>query len=159
MAKKENLVKKSMNEIIMEAKTKNLQISKIISKIDDPEVVSIIKEINITVSKIISTIENKPEKFKKSEKFFSYYLPVTINILNRYDEIENQRLTTDESKKFMESTKKMIEKINNAFKNQLSSLYQSDMIDLDAEMKVFDSMLKADGYNDDDFDIKNKEGL
>lgn len=153
VAKKENIVKKSMNEIIMEAKTKNLQIAKIIPKIEDPELVKMIKEINLTVEKIIKTVETKPDKYKKSEKFFNYYLPVTIKILNRYDEIENQKLTSEESQKFMESTKKMIEKTNNAFKKQLSSLYQSDMIDLDAEMKVFDSMLKADGYNDDDFNV------
>ena len=71
----------------------------------------------------------------------------------KYDEIENQKLSSEEGRKFMESTKKMVEKINNAFKKQLSSLYQSDIIDTDAEMKVFDSMLKADGYNDDDFNV------
>lgn len=154
VAKKENAVRKSMNEIIMDAKTKNLQISKIIPKIEDPELVSMIKEINLTVEKIIKTVETKPEKYKKSQRFFDYYLPVTIDILSRYDEIENQKLTTKDSQKFMDNTKKMIDRINNAFKKQLSSLYQSDMIDTDAEMKVFDSMLKADGYNDDDFDIK-----
>lgn len=153
VAKKENIIKKSMNEIIMEAKTKNLQISKIISKIDDPELSNMIKEINSTVSKIINTVETKPDKYKKCEKFFSYYLPVTIDILNRYDEIENQQLTTKDSEKFMSDTKKMVEKINGAFKKQLSSLYQSDMIDMDAEMKVFDTMLKSDGYNDDDFNL------
>ena len=146
-------MKKSVNEIIMEAKTKNLQISKIAPKIEDPELVKTVKEISQTVEKIIKTVEEKPEKYKNAEKFFSYYLPVTMNILNKYDEIENQKLSSKEGKEFMESTKKMVEKINNAFKKQLSSLYQSDMIDQDAEMKVFDSMLKADGYNDDDFKL------
>ena len=79
--------------------------------------------------------------------FFEYYLPVTLNILTRYDEIENQKLSSEESKKFMSQTKNMMEKINTAFKNQLSNLYQSDIVDTDAEMKVFDSMLKADGYD------------
>ena len=48
-----------------------------------------------------------------------------------------------------------IKKINNAFKNQLSNLYQSDIVDTDAEMKVFEGMLKADGY-DTSTDFKNK---
>ena len=48
--------------------------------------------------------------------FFGYYLPVTINILTKYDEIENQKLNTEDSKKFMESTQKMVKKINEAFK-------------------------------------------
>lgn len=81
-------------------------------------------------------------------------MPVTINILTKYDEIENQKLNTEDSKKFMESTQKMVKKINEAFKKQLSNLYQSDMIDTDAEMKVFDTMLKSDGYDVDDNDFK-----
>lgn len=133
----------------------NNKIEKIIPKIEDIELANIIKEISETATKIIDTIESKPEKLKKNNNFFNYYLPVTVNILNKYDEIENQRLTTEESKRFMESTKEMVTKINDAFKKQLSNLYQSDMIDTDAEMKVFDSMLKADGYNfEDDFKIK-----
>ena len=133
----------------------NTQIANIVPKIEDGELVKNIKEINTTTKKIIETIEKKPEKYKVNNNFFNYYLPVTVNILNKYDEIENQNLTTEESKKFMESTKRMVIKINTAFKNQLSNLYQSDMIDTDAEMKVFDAMLKADGYNpNDDFNIK-----
>ena len=79
----------------------------------------------------------------------NYYLPVTIKILTRYDEIENQRLNTTESKEFMESVKKMTEKIKNAFNEQLNNMYQTEMIDTDAEIKVFESMLKSDGFLDD----------
>ena len=146
---------KSMYETLVEAKEKNEEIFKMKGKIEDTELVKNIEEIHDTVKNIIDTIEKKPEKYKKSSNFFNYYLPVTMNILNKYDEIENQRLTSEESKKFMESAKSMIQKINKAFKKQLSNLYQSDMIDTDAEMKVFDSMLKADGYTvDSDFDTK-----
>lgn len=87
--------------------------------------------------------------------FFNYYLPVTLNILKKYDEIENQRLTTEDGKNFMRQTENKIEKINNAFKNQLANLYQSDIVDTDAEMKVFETMLKADGY-DTSNDFKKK---
>lgn len=57
----------------------------------------------------------------------------------------------------MEQAKKMISVINEAFKKQLAMLYQSDLIDADAEMKVLDSMLKADGFDSTDFDL-NKNG-
>lgn len=126
-----------------------------IPKIENVELVKNIKEIHDSISKIINTVEKKPEKYKMMNNFFSYYLPITINILNKYDEIENQRLTTADSQEFMKSTQDMMRKINEAFKKQLSNLYQSDMIDTDAEMKVFESMLKSDGFDgDNDFDIK-----
>ena len=49
----------------------------------------------------------------------------------------------------------MIQEINQAFKKQLANMYQSDIIDTDAEMKVFESMLKADGYDSENGDFSN----
>lgn len=129
------------------------------SKIDKLETVNEIKEISLSINKIISSIEKEPKKYKRMNNFFEYYLPTTLNIIRKYDEIENQSLTTEEGRKFMESSEKMISKINSSFKNQLSKLYQTDMIDTDAEMKVFNNMLSADGYNNEnDLNINNKGG-
>jgi len=140
-------------DTLSEAKEKNKQIDNMISKIENEKMKFDIKEISKSVNKIISTIEKTPQKYDKMHNFFDYYLPITLTILNKYDEIENQELNSEESIKFMKQTQDMIDKINNAFKNQLSNLYQSDIIDTDAEMKVFESMLKMDGF-DSDSDFK-----
>ena len=103
-----------------------------VNKIEDAPLRQNIRDVSETIGKIIDTIEKNPKKYNK---------------MNKYDEIENQRLNSEESKKFMTQTKNMMEKINDAFKNQLANLYQSDIVDTDAEMKVFDSMLKVDGYD------------
>ena len=125
------------------------------NKIDDTELTKNIVEIHETANKIIDTISKNPDKLDKADNFFSYYLPVTLKILKRYDDIENQGLDSKESKKVMKSTKDIIEKINKSFKVQLSNLYQSDIIDTDAEIKVFETMLNSDGFSNlDDFDIK-----
>ena len=138
---------KNLYDILQDAKEKNRQIANTSEKIEDNNMKKNIKEITQTLTKIINTIEKKPEKASKMNTFFSYYLPRTLDILNKYDEIENQELSAEDSKKFMKQTQEMIEKINKAFSSQLSNLYQSDIVDTDAEMKVFDSMLKADGYD------------
>ena len=127
-------------------------------KVNNTKLQTNIKEIYRTANKMISTVEKEPKKAKKLSNFFNYYLPVTLNILKKYDEIENQELSTKDGQKFMKQTEDMIEKINNAFKNQLSNLYQSDMVDTDAEMKVFESMLRADGYDtSNDFGKEEEE--
>ena len=156
--KEKQETEQSLNDVLKDARMKNNEIANMVSKIEDESLQEQIKEIYETVKKIIDTVEKKPEKYQKINNFFDYYLPVTLNILKRYDEIENQRLNSGESKKFMLQTKSMIEKINGAFKNQLANLYQSDIVDTDAEMKVFDSMLKADGYDvANDFKIEREE--
>lgn len=154
-AKKEIKEGNNLYDKLTEAKNINNQIEKMVSKIESRDMANNIKQINETVTKIISTIEKKPEKYRVMSNFFNYYLPATMNILTKYDEIENQRLTTTDSQKFMKSAENMIKNINEAFKKQLSNLYQSDMIDTDAEMKVFNSMLKSDGFDTEiDFDVK-----
>ena len=148
----------SLYDTLVDAKEKNRQILAMAPQIEDDTLKKNIKEISETITKIISAVEKNPGKLKNMNNFFQYYLPVTLNILNKYDEIENQNLTTEESKKFMVQTQDMIQKINHAFRNQLANLYQAEIVDTDAEMRVFDSMLKADGYDtSSDFESKKKK--
>ena len=141
--------KSNLYDILKEAKEETLQISNISKQIEDKEVVENIEQICDISNKIIDTLSKNPNKLGQARNFLNYYLPVTIKILTRYDEIENQRLNTTESKEFMESVKEMTEKIKNAFNEQLNNMYQTEMIDTDAEIKVFESMLKSDGFLDD----------
>ena len=135
------------------------KIRDISAKLESKDLVKNVKDICSTSDKIIDTAIEKPEKIKKIKNFLNYYLPVTEKILERYDEIENQKLNTKETKKFMSSVEEMIEKIKAAFEQQLSNIYQTEMIDTDAELKVFETMLKSDGFIENiDFNIeKDKE--
>ena len=144
--------KESLKEInvslynkVNKAKKQNKEIYNLISKVERTDTKKNLKEINTTVSKILEVVEENPNKSKKLNNFFDYYLPVLIKIVNRYDEIENKKITSQESKKFMEKADKMISETNNAFETILSTLYNNDIVDADAEMKVYELMLKADG--------------
>ena len=146
---------RDLSDTISTAKKQNSQIESMIKKIDDEKIRKEIVEITDTASKIIEAVEKNHEKYDKAKNFFGYYLPVTLKIIVEYDNIENQRLNNDEVKKFMKSAESMIYKINKSFKAQLSNLYEANMLDTDAEMKVFDSMLNLDGFNDiSDFNLK-----
>jgi len=119
-----------------------------ISKIDDQDVSKDLEEICKTANKIITRIEENEIKNKSAVRFMEYYLPVCVKIVGRYDEIENQSLTSKDSKEFMNNTAKLLKATNKAFKRILNSLYQSELIDADAEMKVFNTMLTADGFDE-----------
>lgn len=139
------------------AKKQNKEIQLLIPKVESIDTRKNLSEIHETVNKIISTIESKPKKAKKINNFFEYYLPVLIKIVNKYDEVENQRLKSKEGKEFMLKADKMINDTNKAFSSILDSLYQSDIMDADADMKVYDLMLKADGIVDDNPIMKGSD--
>lgn len=144
--------KESMDIVLSNAKKMNSSILNMINRVEDSNLKQDIREIYQSANKIILTVSKDHKKAKNVENFFTYYLPETLKLLNKYDEIENQRLGKN-SEEFMKKTRNMVSKINIAFKEQLAHLYQEDMIDTNAEMKVFDSMIKSDGYGDNDFKI------
>ena len=136
---------RSLYDKIKTAKKQNKDIISMIPKIENANTRSSLKEISNTVDKILEVVENNPKKGDKIDNFFDYYLPVLLKIVNKYDEIENKNLISKEGKSFMKKADKMIEETKGAFDTILSSLYEKDLIDADAEMKVYDLMLKADG--------------
>ena len=148
---------RSLYQKIMEARKEQKQIKTLIPKVDNTETKQDLKEINETINKILEEVEKNPKKEKSLNNFFDYYLPVIIKITTRYDEIENTRLTSIDEKKFMTKAEKVIKDTNKAFKTILSNLYQKDIIDTDADMKVYELMLKADGIVEDNIIKKGEQ--
>lgn len=148
---------KTLYQKIQDARKQNKEILSLIPKVESGDTRKNLNEIHSTVDKILTTIENSPSKANRLNNFFDYYLPVLIKIVNRYDEVENQKLVSKEGKEFMVKADKMIEGTNNAFESILSSLYQKDIMDADADMKVYDMMLKADGITGDNLIMKGSD--
>lgn len=153
--KKEEIKELSLKEKIVISRKNNQHIKDMIKNLDDVDVKNDLEEITKSTTKILDTIEKNDLHNKTSNKFIEYYLPVCVKIVDRYDEIENQSLTSNDSKKFMNDSKRIIKDTNKAFKKILNSLYQSDILNGDAEMKVYNSILKSDGYDDEILDLKD----
>ena len=107
---------RNLYEILEYSKRQNKHILEMIPNIEDENIKKELNEIHDSVSKIINTISKNPEKVKQANNFFDYYLPITIKLIDRYDEIENQKLSSSESEKFLKSTNKMISEINSAYR-------------------------------------------
>lgn len=136
---------KDTDEIIEYGYMQIEQIKEVLEKIEDQEIRKNFKVVCEDVEKILKEIKSKPKKTRQIQNFISYYLPVSINILKKYDEVENQRLTSQDSKDFMTRVLNMSSKIKEATKNQLNSMYNEEIINTSADIKVFETMLKSDG--------------
>lgn len=148
---------RSLYQKILEARKEEKQIKNLIPKVENDETKQNLKEINETINKILEEVEKNPKKEKSLNNFFDYYLPVLIKITTRYDEIENTRLTSPDEKKFMTKAQNLIKDTNKAFKTILSNLYQKDIMDTDADMKVYELMMKADGIVEDNIIKKGEQ--
>ena len=155
----DDLGQKNLNayKILLENSKKEVnKLKQIIPSIDNENIKTDVIEITKTSEKIINRLEKTPEKISQATNFLNYYLPITLKIMSKYEEIENEDLTSTEVKNFMKRISNLISNIKNAFSTQLNNLYSTDMIDIDAEMKVFEKVLKTDGLLGEK--IKTKEG-
>lgn len=131
------------------------ELKQIAKSISDAGIRSEVNEITSTSEKIINRLVKTPEKISQATNFLNYYLPITLKILKKYEEIENEKLTSKEVKDFKNRINNLLVNIKNAFNMQLNNLYSTDMVDIDAEMKVFEKVLKSDGLLGD---VIKKEG-
>lgn len=142
---------------LLQSSEKNVaKLKQMKDKIQNADIRMKVLNINKTTDKIIKVLHKKPDKISSASKFLNYYLPVTIKILERYDEIEDQNLSSSSSREFENKVKQMISNIEIAFDNQLNNLYNAEFIDTNAEIKVFESMLKSDGLLDENINTKRE---
>lgn len=147
----------NFKKTIATARKQSSHIKNKVNDIEDNNIKDKLTSIHECVENILLTIEKNPNKVKNINNFFDYYLPITIKIIDRYDEIEDGKLNSKDSKRFIEDTNKMVVEIDQAFKKILNKLYEHDIIDTDAEMKVFTSMLKMDGYDSKEIDVEKED--
>ena len=138
----------NVEAVLKDAKNKAKFIASSVSKIDDNDIKNYLTEISYTTEKIVESVSKNKKKIKRNEKFFTYYLPITVGIINKYDEIENQNLSSKEVKEFYTKAKESLKEINNSFKKILNNLYSSDIENAETDMKVLNNIIKSDGFND-----------
>lgn len=139
---------KNVEQVMIDAKKKNKFILDMVDRVDDEEIKEYLREINNTTGKIINTVLKNRKKIKQSEKFFTYYLPGVVELVSNYDEIEDQRLSSSDAKKYFESSKETLKEINSSFKKILNNMYESDIENATADMKVLNNILKSDGFSE-----------
>lgn len=115
-------------------------------QIDDEQLSTKISNISFSIEKIIDSLNKNPDKFFKHRKIFSYYIPSTVSLIDRYDEIEDKELTSKNSKEFMNNVSNIINALEEAYKNMLNNIYEDDITDSSADIQVLNDILKMEGY-------------
>ena len=96
---------------------------------------------------IISMIQDKfPETEEKIHKLYQYYLPILVEILRKYSDLQkSHHKSLQELKDAENKLNKTIILINEALKTMTATLCQDEFMDLNANMSTLENILKSDG--------------
>lgn len=117
--------------------------------IEDPTLSGQIDHIEATTGKIFAYVMAHPDQKSQIRRFLNYYLPTTLKLLNAYDRLDEAGISGINIDGAKGKISEVMAAIVSAFDRQLDALYQGEVMDINAEIKVLQSLLTGDGLADD----------
>ena len=152
--KKEKKVEKKsygpeIDPIIEESNKALSEMGRLYMSIKDEEVRAKINEIMRITDKIAQDAIDDPSDIPQIKKFFRYYLPTTIKLLNSYDRMASQEIEGENISKTMKDINEMLDVAIAAYKKRLDSLFEDQALDVETDIEVFNQMLVREGLAGD----------
>lgn len=117
-------------------------------KLTEDEMMTLSSSVREKSHQIIKEISAVPSKAPRIRKFINYYLPVASRILDNYSEMKTRGVTQAELDKAAASSLSGLKMIVQVCEKQLDRLHDENMMDIDTDLDVLQTMLVRDGYTD-----------
>ncbi len=98
-----------------------------------------------------------PEIIPDLNRLMDYYLPMTVKLLNAYEDMDSQPIQGENiasSKKEIEDT---IDTLNVAFEKLLDSVFEDTAIDVSSDISVLNTVLAQEGLTEDELTRMRRE--
>ena len=148
---------KEIDKMIDDKEAAIAEMHRLNASIEDPTLSDQIEHLEAVTDKIVSYVVAHPKKKKQVTKFFSYYLPTTLKLLNAYDRMDEAGISGTNIDGTKGKVEEMMGTALNAFDKQLDALFAEEALDVTTDISVMENMLKAEGLMDDELMNEAKE--
>ena len=119
--------------------------------IPDPVMTAKISRLEAVSARIFELAKQDPGKKAQLQKFMDYYLPTALKLLNTYASLPAQDVQGENIADAKKNIERSMDLLVTAFENQLDKLFQSDALDVSADVAALEGMLNMDGLTGSDF--------
>ena len=119
--------------------------------IPDPVMTAKIGQLEDLSARIFELAKKDPGKKAQLQKFMDYYLPTALKLLNTYASLAAQDVQGENITDAKKNIEHSMDLLVSAFENQLDKLFQSDALDVSADVAALEGMLSMDGLTGSDF--------
>jgi len=121
------------------------ELRKIYDIIDNNEMKKSLKSIIMISNKIYKEVVVNTEKLYKIRNFNNYYIVTVKKVLKQYINLKDKKIVNRESEELYNKIETFIVKVSNSFEKIYISLFEEEVLDIDAEIKVMMNELKIKG--------------
>lgn len=141
-----------LQSVIYQGKRAIADIRRLNDEIPDERISAQIDLIERLTAQIFDCVRKNPEKLSQIRQFLNYYLPTTIKLMEQYVTLQNQNVKTENITEGMQKIEDLLDKVIVAFQRQLDALFESDVVDITADIRVMEQMMASEGLtNKKDF--------
>lgn len=119
--------------------------------IPDPVMTAKIDRLEALSARIFELAKNDAGKKAQLQRFMDYYLPTALKLLNTYASLSAQDVQGENITDAKKNIERSMDLLISAFENQLDRLFQSDALDVSADVAALEGMLNMDGLTGSDF--------
>lgn len=127
---------------LSQGRAKLMELRQLAMRLSDQRIRQLTEEVCVWADKILRTLKEQPEDLPRVWNFFDYYLPTMEKVLRKFKQLESGGVLTADT---ADKTAACLREISTAMQKQYASLYDDDVFDLEAEMKVMTAVCKRDG--------------
>ncbi len=127
------------------------QLHQVNDAIPDPVMTAKISQLETVSARIFQLAQEDPAKKAQLQKFMDYYLPTALKLLNTYASLSAQDVQGGNITEAKRNIERSMDLLVTAFENQLDKLFQSDALDVSADVAALEGMLNLDGLSGSDF--------
>lgn len=140
-----------LKETIEEGKDYIRKIKAANDALHEEEISEKLDQLELITVKIFDYVEQHPEKLPEIRKFMSYYMPITLKLVNAYQKFDRHGTNTSEIESTKLEIKGTIDTINKAYQNLLKKLMQADILDVSSDISALETILAQEGLTGEDF--------
>ena len=92
-------------------------------------------------------LEENPGKIPQARQFIDYYQDAASQLLEKYVDLQNTDLNTEDTRRLKVQTEEAIRTLNEAFENQFQKLMSEELLDMEAELQLLRQTMKMEGHS------------
>lgn len=134
-----------VSALLEEGNSSVKEMKALFDSIEDPGVRGRIDEIIGITSRIMDECRKDESRIPQIKKFFSYYLPTTVKLLQSFERMEKTGIEGENVDKSLESIRNMLDVSAEAYSRRLDSLFKGEALDIETEIDVMNQMMTREG--------------
>ncbi|MCF0132262.1 MAG: 5-bromo-4-chloroindolyl phosphate hydrolysis family protein [Blautia sp.] len=115
------------------------------------EISAKITKMETIVGKIFDRAQEDPRIIPDLKKLMDYYLPMTVKLLDAYEEMDRQPVQGENIRSSKAEIEITMDTLNLAFEKLLDSVFKDTALDVSSDISVLQTLLAQEGLTEDEF--------